>query len=62
MGNWDSSNLSVVAGNSALVLGKCQRSGSNGASSAGWLPVVMVSARSCPVTGPRVMPHIPWPP
>src|SRR5690606_25441293 len=39
-----------------------QRSGSNGDSSAGRRPVTIVSASSRPVAGPRVTPHMPWPP
>src|SRR5690606_4919879 len=39
-----------------------RRRGSSGASSAATLPVTTWSASSCPVTGPRVIPHMPWPP
>ncbi len=39
-----------------------QRSGSKGASSAGATPVTICSASRRPVTGPSVMPHMPWPP
>lgn len=41
---------------------EAQRSGSRGTSSRGVTPVAICSASSDPVSGPRVTPHIPWPP